>query len=131
MLFRSEYFADEQRILLTGTPIINKVERQAAPDGAEIWASVTKVPLRNRAGFITGIIGISRDITEIKRAERELQQARDAALESTRLKSQFLAAMSHEIRTPMNGVVGMIELLLDTELAPQQREFAETVHSSA
>ena len=126
-----EFFADEQRILLTGTPIINKVERQSASDGTDIWASVTKVPLRNRGGSITGIIGISRDITEIKRAERELQQARDAALESTRLKSQFLAAMSHEIRTPMNGVVGMIELLLDTELAPQQREFAETVFSSA
>ncbi len=126
-----EFFNDEQRILLTGTSIINKVERQIGADGAEIWASVTKVPLRNRAGFITGIIGISRDITEIKRAERELQKARDAALESTRLKSQFLAAMSHEIRTPMNGVVGMIELLLDTELSPQQREFAETVHSSA
>lgn len=126
-----EFFADEQKILLTGTPIINKIERQVAIDGSDIWASVTKVPLRNRAGFITGIVGISRDITEIKRAERELQQARDAALESTRLKSQFLAAMSHEIRTPMNGVVGMIELLLDTELAPQQREFAETVHSSA
>ncbi|NDA68598.1 MAG: response regulator, partial [Verrucomicrobia bacterium] len=126
-----EFFADEQKILLTGTPIVNKVERQLAIDGSEIWASVTKVPLRNRAGFITGIIGISRDITGIKRVERELQQARDTALESTRLKSQFLAAMSHEIRTPMNGVVGMIELLLDTELAPQQREFAETVHSSA
>jgi PAS domain S-box-containing protein len=126
-----EFFADEQRILLTGTPIINKVERQASADGMDIWASVTKVPLRNRGGFITGIIGISRDITEIKRAERDLQQARDAALESTRLKSQFLAAMSHEIRTPMNGVVGMIELLLDTDLAPQQREFAETVFSSA
>ena len=126
-----EFFADEQKILLTGTPIINKVERQVAADGSDIWASVTKVPLRNRAGFITGIVGISRDITEIKRAERELQQARDAALESTRLKSQFLAAMSHEIRTPMNGVVGMIELLLDTDLVPQQREFAETVHSSA
>jgi PAS domain S-box-containing protein len=126
-----EFFADEQKILLTGMPIINKVERQVASDGSDIWASVTKVPLRNRAGFITGIIGISRDITEIKRTERELQQARDAALESTRLKSQFLAAMSHEIRTPMNGVVGMIDLLLDTELAPQQREFAETIHSSA
>ncbi|MBI5801497.1 MAG: PAS domain S-box protein [Verrucomicrobia bacterium] len=126
-----EFFADEQRILLTGTPLINKIERQLAIDGSEIWASVTKVPLRNRAGFITGIIGISRDITDIKRVERELQQARDTALESTRLKSQFLAAMSHEIRTPMNGVVGMIELLLDTDLAPQQREFAETVFSSA
>ncbi|MFA6545612.1 MAG: PAS domain S-box protein, partial [Limisphaerales bacterium] len=125
------YYAEEQEILLTGAAIINKVECQVAQDGAEIWASVTKVPLRNRGGFITGIIGISRDITEIKLAERELQRARDAALESTRLKSQFLAAMSHEIRTPMNGVVGMIELLLDTELAPQQREFAETVHSSA
>ncbi len=126
-----EFFADEQKILLTGTPIINKVERQQATDGSEIWASVTKVSLRNRAGFITGIIGISRDITAMKRVERELQQARDTALESTRLKSQFLAAMSHEIRTPMNGVVGMIELLLDTDLAPQQREFAETVFSSA
>ena len=126
-----EFFADEQKILLTGTPIINKIERQVGTDGSEIWASVTKVPLRNRAGFITGIIGISRDITEMKRVERELQQARDTALESTRLKSQFLAAMSHEIRTPMNGVVGMTELLLDTDLAPQQREFAETVHSSA
>ncbi len=126
-----EFFADEQKILLTGTPIINKIERQQSTDGAEIWASVTKVPLRNRAGFITGIIGISRDITDIKRVERELQQARDVALESTRLKSQFLAAMSHEIRTPMNGVVGMIELLLDTDLAAQQREFAETVFTSA
>ena len=126
-----EFHADEQRILLTGQPIINKIERQRATDGSDIWASVTKVPLRNRAGFITGIIGISRDITAIKRVESELQKARDAALESTRLKSQFLAAMSHEIRTPMNGVVGMIELLLDTELSPQQREFAETVHSSA
>ncbi|MEN9572305.1 MAG: hypothetical protein RL514_160 [Verrucomicrobiota bacterium] len=126
-----EFFSDEQKILLTGTPIINKVERQQAMDGSEIWASVTKVPLRNRAGFITGIIGISRDITEMKRVERELQAARDLALQSTRLKSQFLAAMSHEIRTPMNGVVGMIELLLDTDLVPQQREFAETVHSSA
>ena len=126
-----EFHADEQRILLTGQPIINKIERQRATDGNDIWASVTKVPLRNRAGFITGIIGISRDITAIKRVERELQQARDTALESTRLKSQFLAAMSHEIRTPMNGVVGMIELLLDTDLSTQQREFAETVHSSA
>ena len=126
-----EYFEDEQRILMTGSPIINKVEKQYDRDGNTLWASVTKVPTRNRAGFITGIIGISRDITDIKKAEEELSLARDAALESNRLKSQFLAAMSHEIRTPMNGIIGMTELLIDTDMSREQSEFARTINSSA
>ena len=127
----SEFFKDEQRIILTGEPLNNKVEKQFDTSGDEIWASVTKVPLRNRKGQVTGIIGLSRDITALKKAEKELAIARDAALETARLKSEFLAVMSHEIRTPMNGIIGMTGLLQDTSLTLEQRDFTDTIRSSA
>jgi len=125
------FHEDEQRVILSGKPIVNKVEQQTDDAGRDIWASVTKVPFSNRSGIITGIIGISRDITALKLAERETVRARDLALEAAQMKARFLAVMSHEIRTPMNGIIGMIDLLLRSDLSGEQQEYADTVRTSA
>jgi len=77
------------------------------------------------------IIATLRDISERRRAAEQITLALDQAIEASRLKSEFVATMSHEIRTPMHGVIGMSELLLETQLMPQQREYALTVKESA
>jgi two-component system, sensor histidine kinase and response regulator len=123
-------YDDEQRILRTGQPIIGKTEKETWQGGMETWVLTTKMPFRNKDGAIIGTFGISKDITRLVLADRELAQARDAALESARLKSEFLANMSHEIRTPMNAITGMTGLLLDTPLTQEQGEFVETIRTS-
>jgi PAS domain S-box-containing protein len=117
--------------LETGEPYSVEYRVYRASDGSYRWHLARGVPMRGPDGRITKWYGTTTDIDDQRRLNEELEIAKDAADAANRAKSEFLANMSHEIRTPMNGVLGMTELLLDTELSDEQRESLKLVKVSA
>ncbi|MFL6332538.1 MAG: ATP-binding protein [Pyrinomonadaceae bacterium] len=116
-------YEDEQRVMRTGVPLVDKEECETYTDGSTTWLSTTKVPIFDEEERVTGLVGISRDITERKRAEEarlELareQAARAEAEAANRLKDDFLAMLSHELRTPLTAILGWAKLLADGQVS--------------
>ena len=134
ILFPSELSREEDTILkmaADGKELCNYESRRVRKDGQAIDVSITSSPVFNESGKVVGISSIIRDITEKKKWEEELKEARQSAIAASRAKSDFLTNMSHEIRTPMNAIIGMSHLLLESNLQAKLKGFVSTIQSSA
>ncbi len=119
----AETIARTRRVVETGQPV--SWEQHGIANGTTFVSAVNIFPMRDTAGNATCVAGIGRDITALKNTERELVAAREAAFAASQAKSEFLSSMSHEIRTPMTAILGMAELLAESELNTEQRRYIE------
>ncbi|MGK5087449.1 ATP-binding protein [Bdellovibrionota bacterium FG-2] len=99
-------------------------------NGQLYWMNANVFPLPQEEGEEVRYAAVRFDITDRKLLEDKLRVAKEAETRASNSKSEFLANMSHEIRTPMNGIIGMVDLLMESPLSPEQREFAKTISTS-
>ena len=115
---------------LDGEPGVYEVPMQKK-NGELMWVIVSGAPIIESSGKVTGSVGIHLDITERKRTQEALEEARQVAEEARRAEKRFLANMSHEIRTPINAIIGMTHLLYDTNPNKKQTEYLSAINYSA
>lgn len=127
---RLNAYREYNRRVLENGETISLEEAFNHPDG-ERYLYVMKFPIANENGSIEYLCGVSIDITELKRTQHEMRDAREEALQAKEAQENFLANMSHEIRTPMNGVMGMSNLLLESPLSESQKEYVQSIKESA
>ena len=125
------YFTDPERaeagikLVLSEKKVTDYELTACARDGKQTVVSYNATTFYDRGRTLQGVFAAARDVTERKRVEAELQQAKAMAETASQTKSDFLASMSHEIRTPMNAIIGIADLLAKTALSPEQDKYVQ------
>jgi PAS domain S-box-containing protein len=125
-----QYREFDHKVMSTDSSLFNVVDSVLQDDGEIKYFDTNKAPLHDNNGNVIGVIGTISDITDQKNTENELLHAKQIAEAATKSKSIFLANMSHEIRTPMNSIIGIINILLQTDLTSEQKEYVDIVNIS-
>ncbi|HEX9016648.1 MAG TPA: response regulator [Chloroflexota bacterium] len=118
----AEVYEEMWRTILAGNEWRGELHNRKK-SGELYWELALISPIRDECGAVTHFISVKEDITDRKRVEQELVAAREEATRASAAKSEFLANMSHEIRTPLNAIIGMADLLWETNLSAEQREY--------
>lgn len=127
---KSERYKNKWKSLRNGEFVDGEYLR-LGKDKREVWMNAFYSPVKNFDNKIDKVIMFMIDISERKKMENELREAKNIAEQAASVKSTFLANMSHEIRTPMNAIIGFSELMMDTAMQPDQRSYVSTINNSA
>lgn len=122
--------ADDKQVIASKKPKLSIEEYQTRPDGSKVALLTNKVPLLDKENNVVGILGIYYDITERKKKEEELKEAKEKAEAASRAKSMFLANMSHDIKTPIAGIISTAEYLAHLANDPDFRNRADDIVQS-
>lgn len=121
---------DDARVIAQNTPM-TFYDRLLSSDDSVLYTETVKFPIYDKNNKLIGVGGITKDITDSKIREEELEAAKQKAEDAASSQERFLASMSHDMRTPLNGVVGMINLMEQTSLSAEQKEYMEAMKVSS